>query len=96
MYCKYLSRKINGTLKCKFYKKDITNILCCQNCSQFNLMQNKGINKVSKKQKKLNNNRFSIFTNKFDECYYCGKQNIKLDLHEVYGGSNRKRSHRPS
>lgn len=27
-----------------------------------------------------------------NQCFYCKKQNCRLDLHEVYGGSNRKRS----
>jgi hypothetical protein len=59
------------------------------------VVRKKPIKKKSNKQKKLEDNRFSIFTNKFDECYYCKrkiKENERLDLHEVYGGSNRTRS----
>lgn len=48
----------------------------------------------SNKLAKLEKNRFSIFTTDFDRCYYCritsGRQ--QLDIHEVYGGSNRIRS----
>ena len=54
-------------------------------------MANKPIKKVSRKQKQLEKNRFSIFTDNFNKCYYCGKEG-KMDLHEIYGGSNRKRS----
>ena len=47
--------------------------------------------KKSSKLAKLEKNRYSIFTNDFNNCYYChinyGKS--ELDIHEVYGGSNR-------
>ena len=95
MYCKYLSKSLNDKIKCKYYKRHISYNIDCQNCLNRIVVTNKSINKVSYKQKKLENNRFSIFTNKFDECYYCKrkiKENEKLDLHEVYGGSNRIRS----
>lgn len=94
MYCKYLSKSLNGNLRC-LKTKTITYISNCQECLKFEPHTNKCINRVSKKQKKLENNRFSIFTTKFDECYYCKrkiKENERLDLHEVYGGSNRTRS----
>jgi hypothetical protein len=52
---------------------------------------NKVIKKRSNKQSKLEKSRFSIFTNNFEKCFYCGKTG-KMDLHEVYGGSNRTRS----
>lgn len=95
MYCKYLSKKVNGGFKCKKYKQGIISLDECKNCLDFNLKRNKPIKKVSNKQKQLEKNRFTIFTNKFDECYYCKrkiKENEKLDLHEIYGGSNRTRS----
>lgn len=58
-------------------------------------MRNKPIKKKSDKQKQLEKNRYSIFTNDFTKCYYCHrklKDDEKFDLHEVYGGSNRTRS----
>lgn len=76
---------------CIKYKKEIV-LSDCNCCNNFEIKRNKGINKVSNKQKQLEKNRYSIFTKNFNKCYYCGKQNIKLDLHEVYGGSNRIRS----
>ena len=91
MYCKNLSKCLNGKLRCKINKQVIT-LDCCKNCSNFILVTNKSINKVTNKQKQLEKNRYSIFTNNLNKCYYCGKHNIKLDLHEVYGGSNRTRS----
>lgn len=47
--------------------------------------------KKSSKLAKLERNRYSIFTDNFKVCYYCGIGR-KLDIHEVYGGSNRQRS----
>lgn len=43
------------------------------------------------KLQKLERNRFSIYTDNFKKCYYCGKTG-KMDKHEVYGGANRIRS----
>ena len=92
MYCKNMSKCLNGKLKCKKTKEYINYQDCNKNCSNFIVVTNKPINKVTNKQKQLEKNRYSIFTNNYNKCFYCGKQNEKLDLHEVYGGSNRKRS----
>lgn len=48
--------------------------------------------KKSSKLANLERNRYSIFTNNFNICYYCGESRGKMDIHEVYGGSNRQRS----
>lgn len=54
------------------------------------------IKQKSSKLAKLEKNRFSIITNDLEHCYICTERGIKnvpkKDLHEVYGGSNRKRS----
>lgn len=47
--------------------------------------------KKSSKLAKLERERYSIFTNNFKICYYCGNSRT-IDIHEVYGGSNRQRS----
>ncbi len=54
----------------------------------------KDMRKKSNKLAKLEHNRYSIFTDNFDKCYYCHIQKWReqIDLHEVYGGSNRQRS----
>ena len=93
MYCKNLlkrQRKYKPYFYCKVLRKEII-LPCGKNCSELNLVRNKPIKKVSRKQKQLEKNRFSIFTTNFNKCYYCGKEG-KMDLHEIYGGSNRKRS----
>ena len=90
MYCIYLSKSLNGKLRCKI-SKTITYIDNCKKCLKFEPRVNKPIKKVTDKQKELNKNRFSIFTTNFNKCFYCGKEG-KMDIHEVYGGSNRTRS----
>ena len=42
----------------------------------------------SAKLKKLERSRYSILTNDLDHCYICGKSPV--DIHEIYGGANRK------
>ena len=48
--------------------------------------------KKSSKLAKLEHNRYSIFTDKMGVCYYCHTVIGEMDIHEVYGGSNRQRS----
>ena len=57
-------------------------------------MKNKGIRKQSDKQRKLEQKRFSILTGNLQRCYECGKtkDQIKIDIHEIYKGSNRRAS----
>ena len=54
------------------------------------------LKKKSNKLARLERNRYSIITDDLKHCYICfeqGKKNVlKDDLHEIYGGSNRKRS----
>lgn len=93
MYCKNLlkrQRKYKPYFYCKALRKEII-LPCDKNCLERKIGANKPIKKSSSKQKQLEKNRFSIFTTNFNKCYYCGKEG-KMDLHEIYGGSNRKRS----
>lgn len=50
MYCKNLSKCLNGKIKCKKYKRYINSLLECKNCSDFILVRNKPIKKVSNKR----------------------------------------------
>ena len=54
----------------------------------------KGIKKVSNKQRKLEQKRFSILTDNLNQCYECGKtkDQTRIDIHEIFKGSNRKAS----
>lgn len=64
----------------------------CKSCSKFHSRANKSIKNKTTKQKKIENERYSIFTNNFSKCFVCQKEDAKMDKHEIYGGSNRKRS----
>ena len=90
MYCKNLSKSLNGKLRCKLFKKQVT-LSSCKNCPEFILKRNKAINKRSDKINKLERQRDKNIIKK-GNCGYCGKLCGKLDPHEVFGGSNRKRS----
>ena len=50
MYCKYLSKSLNGKIKCRYYKRYISLLSECQNCSNLILKRNKPIKKVSNKR----------------------------------------------
>lgn len=50
MYCKNLSKCLNGKIKCKYYKRYIDYSIDCQNCSKLIVVRNKPIKKVSKKR----------------------------------------------
>jgi predicted RNase H-like nuclease (RuvC/YqgF family) len=49
------------------------------------------IKQKSKKLAKKEKNRISILQDKNNKCFLCGKY-IKTDTHEIFGGSNRKKS----
>lgn len=63
----------------------------CRNCKYKKYKETKELKKQSKKQRKLETKRFSIITDNLNICYICNKHK-KEDLHEVFGGSNRKKS----
>lgn len=93
MNCKYLARrykKYKPYFYCR-YKKEVIAFDLCKNCSNFDLKKNKPISKRSSKQNKLEKDRDKNL-NKKGYCQYCGQYSERLDPHEIYGGSNRKRS----
>ena len=62
-----------------------------KSCLKTILKRNKPIKRRTSKQNKLEKERDKNLV-KSGRCEYCGKLCGKLDSHEVYGGSNRKRS----
>ena len=50
MYCKYLSKSLKGKIKCRYYKRYISLLSECKNCSDFEIKRNKPIKKVSNKR----------------------------------------------
>jgi len=95
MYCINLSKRLNGKLRCKLLKQQIT-LEQCKKCLKMQPRVNQPINKKSNKQQKLEKSRYSILTNDLKHCYICYEQDESLipkdDLHEIYGGRNRTRS----
>lgn len=96
--CKYITIRTKNYEKyfyCRLNKKIINYTTECIKCVKNEPRKNKGINKKTSKQIKLEKSRYSILTNDLDHCYICrfqGKKVLRDDLHEVYGGANRKRS----
>lgn len=93
MQCKHLTKRTKK-YKPYFYcrlKRQVIILNDCKNCSDFILKRNKPIKKRTAKQNKLERERDKNLI-KSGRCEYCGKICGKLDPHEVYGGSNRKRS----
>lgn len=46
--------------------------------------------KYSSKRARLERNRYSVFTNDMDTCFFCGRP--RVDIHEILYGSNRLNS----
>lgn len=88
---------MNRTVYCK-KSKELIHISKCNGCKhkeykQYKPMQQKKNYKIknkSSKLAKLEKNRFSIFTDNLDKCYFC--ENKKDHLHEVFAGRNRQNS----
>lgn len=94
MYCKDLLKRQRQTkivLYCRKHKRYITCLSICKTCSDFEIKRNKPIKSKTIKQRQIEKARFSNYTNNYNKCYYCGNVGT-MDLHEVYGGSNRLRS----
>lgn len=95
MKCKYLKIRTkdykkyiycsNLNIKKKIEFKD------CRNCRFEEYKPIKELKKKSEKLKKLEAKRYSILTDNLTICYICQKRR-KDDLHELFGGSNRRKS----
>ena len=85
------SKNYKTVFYCKKYKRYINISTDCESCSDFILKRNRPIRKRTAKQNKIERYRDKDLI-KTGYCGYCGKYCEKLDPHEIYGGSNRKRS----
>ena len=99
MYCKYLSKQLNGNLKCKKYKRYISIYLDCKNCLERNLVRNKAIKKISKKRITVNKETYDKVYERDKGC--CRLANITcnggLELHHiVYRSEDKKLINDPS
>ena len=92
MNCKNLKQKVNKKLYCKKLKKEIK-ISECNNCKyrEYSIKSNSTkLKSRTKKQARLERNRFSILTNDLEHCIICGAK--KDHLHEIFFGRNRANS----
>ena len=79
MYCKHLSKSLNGKIKCKYYKRYISIWEDCQNCLERNLVANKPIKKVSK-------NRITVKKEIYQQVYERDKGKCRLQNGTCEGG----------
>lgn len=91
MYCKNLSKAVNGKLKCKI-KKQIITLDKCKNCLDFILVRNKPIKKISNKRIFVKKEIYQeVFKRDKGKCvmlnYECKG---KIELHHVRYRSERK------
>ena len=102
--CINLKQKLNHKLVCKKTNKEI-NLKQCNNCSykkyKKRTIKSNSLCKNDKKSTKMHNqsaklrklerNRFSLFTSDNDHCMIC-KSTYQLTWHEIFGGRNRLNS----
>ena len=92
--CKYFTiRKKRGCpyYYCRYKSNEII-LDECKKCSNLIVREMKGISKRTSKQNELEKSRNNIPGTKNNKCYNCHREFKNLDKHEIYGGSNRKRS----
>jgi hypothetical protein len=91
--CKYKTVRLKQGYRyfyCR-YKNNIIGLDECKSCSNTILRANKAIKKKSNKLTKLEKTRKEKTDSSY--CYYCHRfLGTAGDIHEIYGGSNRKRS----
>lgn len=90
MYLTQRTKKYKPYFFCRLNKQVIT-FNDCKNCSEIKYKEVKPIKKKTNKLAKLERQRDKNLI-KAGICEYCGKYSERLDPHEIYGGSNRKRS----
>lgn len=82
MYCKNLSKTVSGKLKCKI-KKQVITLDKCKNCSDFILVRNKPIKKVSSKRIIVTKKTYNeVFKRDKEKCRLCGTS-LNLHLHHI-------------
>ena len=82
MYCKYLSKSLNGNLRCKL-SKTITYIDECKKCLKFEPRVNKPIKKVSNKRITVTEETYNkVMQRDKYKCRLCGTS-LNLHLHHI-------------
>ncbi len=102
--CKYLKVKLNHTIYCNKLEKEIQ-LKDCSNCKYKEYKKctvkpkilckdrekTTRIHNQSTKLRKLEKNRFSLFSDNKDECMFCDNT-TDLTWHEIFRGKNRANS----
>lgn len=82
MYCKYLSKSLNGNLRCKL-SKTITYMDKCKKCLKFEPRVNKPIKKVSKNRITVKKEIYQqVYERDKGKCRLCGTS-LNLHLHHI-------------
>ena len=85
MYCKYLSKCLNGKIKCRYYKRYIISLLECKSCSNLIYKANKPIKKVSNKRITVTEETYNKVMQRDNyKCRLCGTS-LNLHLHHIDG-----------
>lgn len=85
MYCKYLSKSLNGKIKCRYYKRYIISLLECKSCSNLIYKTNKPIKKVSNKRVTVTEETYNkVMQRDKYKCRLCGTS-LNLHLHHIDG-----------
>lgn len=92
MYCKYLSKALNGKIKCKL-SKTIININECKKCLKMQPRVNKPIKKVSKKRITVSEETYrKVFERDKGVCRLKDKNcNYGLEYHHIVYKSEDKK-----
>lgn len=96
MYCKNLSKAVNGKLKCKI-KKQVITLDKCKNCSDFIFVRNKPIKKVSKKRITVSKETYNKVMKRDNyKCRLCDTHFNLNEHHIVYKSEDRKLINEPT
>lgn len=97
MYCKYLSKSLNGKIKCRLYKRHISSLLECKNCSKLIFKANKPIKKVSNKRITVTKETYNkVMQRDKYKCRLCGTPFNLNEHHIVYKSEDRKLINEPT
>lgn len=96
MYCKYLSKSLNGKIKCRYYKRYIISLLECKSCSNLIYKANKPIKKVSNKRITVTEETYNKVMQRDKCCRLCGTSFNLNEHHIVYKSEDRKLINEPT
>lgn len=83
MFCKNLVKKLNGNLRCKIIKQQIT-LDYCKKCLNFQPRVNKSIKKKSTRRKAVSDTTYHLVLDRDIECQLKSfRCNGRLELHHI-------------